>query len=319
MERRGAWLDPLLIGRGLAAVAAVLVAVAAVALEGCESRALMVWGALGAWTALSAFAFGARKLRLSEPLCELDERTAAAAEERHRMRLAAETAGRFREEFVAAVRHELKTPLNAILGFSDVLLQEVDGPLLAGQREDVEAIRSAGAYLQELVESVLAEWVPSDDVVQPLAPVDLTALVAAVARLLEGQLGGSTVRLEQHVDPATPAPLADERRLRQVLINLGTNAIRATRKGRIVLEASPHPDGARLTVRDTGGGIAEADLPSLFDEFTQAGSRHSRRGGTGLGLALTRDLVEWHGGRIEVESALDVGSAFHVILPLRAD
>ncbi|MEC7518555.1 MAG: HAMP domain-containing sensor histidine kinase [Myxococcota bacterium] len=274
----------------------------------------------GTCAAMLAWRPGTRpRPALDDALRSLDARIEAAAEERHRMRLAAETAGRFREEFVAAVRHELKTPLNAILGFSDVLLHDVDGPLSDAQREDVEAIRSAGTYLQDLVEAVLAEWVPSRDTPEPLAPVDLCALVREVARLLEGQLPGSAIRLEQRVSDDTPAPMADARRLRQVLINLGTNAIRATRQGAITLEAAPHEDGVRLTVRDTGAGIAEADLPKLFEEFTQLGAREGRRGGTGLGLALTRDLVEWHGGRIEVESELGVGSAFHVLLPTQAD
>jgi len=280
------------------------------------------WVLAATWTVVLVLTLSARTggaARVDDALRSLDARIEAAAEERHRMRLAAETAGRFREEFVAAVRHELKTPLNAILGFSDVLLHDVDGPLSDAQREDVEAIRSAGTYLQDLVEAVLAEWVPSRDTPEPLAPVDLCALVREVARLLEGQLPGSAIRLEQRVSDDTPAPMADARRLRQVLINLGTNAIRATRQGAITLEAAPHEDGVRLTVRDTGAGIAEADLPKLFEEFTQLGAREGRRGGTGLGLALTRDLVEWHGGRIEVESELGVGSAFHVLLPTQAD
>lgn len=280
------------------------------------------WVLAATWTVVLVLTLSARNggaARVDDALRSLDARIEAAAEERHRMRLAAETAGRFREEFVAAVRHELKTPLNAILGFSDVLLHDVDGPLSDAQREDVEAIRSAGTYLQDLVEAVLAEWVPSRDTPEPLAPVDLCALVREVARLLEGQLPGSAIRLEQRVSDDTPAPMADARRLRQVLINLGTNAIRATRQGAITLEAAPHEDGVRLTVRDTGAGIAEADLPKLFEEFTQLGAREGRRGGTGLGLALTRDLVEWHGGRIEVESELGVGSAFHVLLPTQAD
>ncbi len=244
----------------------------------------------------------------------LERRIGAAARARHEMRLRAETAGRFREEFVAAVRHELKTPLNAILGFTQVLLDEIDGPLTPQQREDVTAIRQAGLYLSELVDAVLEEWVP--DRAPPLAMrlVDLAMLTREVARLLEGQTVGKDVAIHVDVAADAPRPLGDARRLRQVLINLGTNALRATSRGEVTLSVTADPEGVRITVRDTGTGIPADALPKLFDEFVQVGSE--RRGGTGLGLALTRDLVDWHEGRIEVESQLGEGSAFHVILPL---
>lgn len=304
----------------LAAAAVVCVGALGVAqAAGADWGTGIALGVVSTFALLLAKPRRAESARLAAALRSLEERIEGAAEARHRMRLEAETAGRFREEFVAAVRHELKTPLNAILGFTEVLLQGVDGPLDETQREDVEAIRSAGVYLQELVEAVLSEWVPSQETPQLLEPIDIGALVREVARLLEGQLPQGAVEMRCEVDPTTPSPYADGRRLRQVLINLGTNAIRATREGFIALEAAPHEDGVRLTVRDSGPGIPETDIPRLFEEFSQAGSRESRRGGTGLGLALTRDLVEWHGGRIDVETRLGEGSAFHVILPRQAD
>jgi two-component system sensor histidine kinase/response regulator len=252
---------------------------------------------------------------VSEALGRLDDRFAEAADARMQMRLRAETAGRFREEFVAAVRHELNTPLNAILGFTEVLLQEVDGPLTPQQREDVEAIRSAGAYLQELVEAVLAEWAPDRNTPMPVMPVDLPVLAREVARLLEGQVPDDRVALRVEVVGDPPKPAADARRIRQVLINLGTNAIRATSRGSVTFEVAPHEEGVRLTVRDTGAGIPPERIPHLFEEFEQVGDAQANRGGSGLGLALTRDLVEWHGGRIEVASEPGAGSAFHVLLP----
>lgn len=254
-------------------------------------------------------------LEIQQALDDLDTQYAAAAQARLRMRLRAETAGRFREEFVAAVRHELNTPLNVILGFTEVLLQEVDGPLTPQQREDVEAIRSAGKYLQELVESVLAEWQPDRNTPLPVMPVDLPALAREVARLLEGQVTDRRLELRVEVVDDPPQPVADARRIRQVLINLGTNAIRATRRGRVTFEIAPDDRDVRLTVRDTGAGIPPERLPRLFEAFEQAGDPRANRGGSGLGLSLTRDLVEWHGGRIEVDSTPGEGSAFHVFLP----
>lgn len=227
----------------------------------------------------------------------------------------AETAGRFREEFVSAVRHELKTPLNAILGFADVLLEEVDGPLTERQREDVEAIRSAGEYLQELVEAVLAEWRPRKGTPLPIGWVDLRGLLEGVASILRGQLRGRPIEIRVEVPPDLRGPLADERRLRQVLINLGTNALRATARGTVTFSASDAGDHVRLTVADTGSGIDLDALPTLFSRFTQSGSERSREGGSGLGLALAREMVEWHAGWVEVETKADEGTRFSVVLP----
>ncbi len=250
----------------------------------------------------------------------LEERVEAAARQRRDMRMRAETAGRFREEFVAAVRHELKTPLNAILGFTQVLLDEIDGPLTPQQREDVTAIRQAGQHLSELVEAVLAEWAPEREAHSPLEPVDLGTIAREVGRLLEGQAAAKPgVRIVVEVDPEAPRPRGDARRLRQVLLNLGTNALRATSRGSVTIGVAPDPEGVRVTVRDTGTGIPPEMIPRLFEEFSQGGAASSQVGGSGLGLALTRDLVEWHDGRIEVSSTPGAGSTFSVVLPLVPD
>jgi signal transduction histidine kinase len=137
-----------------------------------------------------------------------------------------------------------------------------------------------------------------------------------VARLLEGQTVGKDVTVRVEVAPDAPRPQGDARRIRQVMINLGTNGLRATTHGTVTLAAASDPEGVRITVRDTGTGIASDVLPRLFEEFAQSRKGARQQGGTGLGLALSRDLVEWHGGRIEVETEPNQGTAFHVILPL---
>lgn len=311
-------MDRLWTIAGLLAVAAAL---SVVGVAGASTPQLIVMVGVGVLASL-----GVLIVRRGEaddptlgPLAELERRIAHAAETRQETRQRADAAGRFREEFVGAVRHELKTPLNAILGFTQVLLDEIEGELTPQQQEDVTAIREAGLYLSELVEAVLEEWVPDEDRPLSIGPVDLGALLGDVGRLLEGQTVGKGVKVRVEVAADTPQPLGDLRRLRQVMINLGTNALRATARGTVTLSAAPDPDGVRVTVRDTGTGIAPEMLPRLFEEFAQAGSLRSQAGGTGLGLALSRDLVEWHGGRIEVESSLGVGSVFHVILPLELD
>ena len=231
----------------------------------------------------------------------------------------AHTAGRFREEFVAAVRHELKTPLNAILGFADILLDAVDGPLTERQREDVVAIRAAGGYLEELVDAVLLEWRPTRGTPLPMQYVDVRSMLHQIARLLEGQIGDREITIGVDLSGSVPRPLADERRLRQALINLGTNALRATAKGAVVFSAEEQGSLLRITVADTGTGIAADALPTLFSRFAQAGSTASREGGSGLGLHLAREMIEWHGGFLEVETKLGEGTRFSVFLRLDAE
>ncbi|MGE0785052.1 MAG: sensor histidine kinase [Sandaracinaceae bacterium] len=256
-----------------------------------------------------------RDSAIDERMDRLDERIVTAREERYRLRVRAETAGRFREDFVGAVRHELNTPLNAILGFSDVLLQDVDGPLTPQQREDVEHIRAAGSYLGELVDAVLSEWHPDRFTPLPEVPIDATELFTRACRLLEGQRRHRDVALSFKISPSFVAPRADSRRVLQILINLGTNALRATERGTVSFEAKNAPGEARLIVRDTGSGIASSELEKIFDPFYRAAELEGS-GGSGLGLAIALELALWHGGHISVESVLGEGSAFTLHLPL---
>ncbi len=300
-----------------------LVALLAIALPlvaiGVDATAVAVLGALAALlalaTALAPLRHPASRVReLDEALDRVERDIAAAGEEWAAHVTRAETAGRFREEFVASVRHELRTPLNAILGFADVLLEEVDGPLDPRQREDVAAIRDAGSYLSELVQAALSEWSPRHGTPLPIAYVDLAPLLAQVARILEGQLAGRPIAIRVDVQKDLRGPIADERRLRQILVNLGTNALRATERGEVIFRAREDGDDVRITVVDTGVGIEPDALPTLFAPFTQAGSARSRDGGAGLGLSIVREMVEWHGGTIEIESQRGVGTSISVLL-----
>jgi len=257
-----------------------------------------------------------RRAATADALRRLDSRSKAAVAEARRVREAAEAKHRERDEFLAAVSHELRTPLNAIQGFSQVLLDEIDGPLNPSQREDLETILGAGAYLRDLVDEVLDASADPDSPLSRRGPTDVGALVRDVARLLEGQ------RRERPIDILTemPEPLPlfalDGRRVRQILVNLGTNAMKLTRRGHVLLSVAFDERELRIAVADTGPGIAKEDQDRIFRAHERLDpAPRARVEGWGLGLAIALEMVQLHGGRIEVRSDLGTGSTFTVVLP----
>jgi signal transduction histidine kinase len=225
------------------------------------------------------------------------------------------SADRDRAGFLAAVSHELRTPLNAILGFADVLMTEVDGPLTAEAREEVEQIRGSGKHLLDLINDILEfSALESGQLKLSRGRVDLAALAWEVVREAAGLVGQRPVSVRISGEGQVYAR-ADPKRVRQVLTNLVGNAIKFTLAGEVVVEVGRQDRWARVSVRDTGPGISPRERALIFQEYKQATEERARRRGTGLGLAIARRLVLMHGGKIEVESELGVGSTFHVLLP----
>ncbi len=223
-------------------------------------------------------------------------------------------ADRDRAGFLAAVSHELRSPLNAILGFADVLMTEVDGPLTAEAREEVEQIRGSGQHLLDLINDILEfSALESGQLKLSRARVDLAGLAGEVVREAAGLVGQRPVRVRMRGEQVHAR--ADSKRVRQVLTNLVGNAIKFTLSGEVVVEVGRHEGWASVSVRDTGPGISPQERAVIFQEYKQATEERARRRGTGLGLAIARRLVLMHGGKIEVESALGVGSTFRVLLP----
>ncbi len=243
-----------------------------------------------------------------------------------------ERVNRAKAQFLANMSHELRTPLNSVIGFSDLLLLGGQGSLTDDQRDALETIARNGRHLLELVNDVLdLAKVDAGRLDLHLRQVDLRAMVPDVLAGIE-----SLVRARSHtiVLELGDAPLvvqADETRARQVLFNLLSNAVKFTPPGGTITvrggrERTLLPVGegrlaereaVRITVADTGIGIAAEDLPRLFSEFTQLDASLGRRyEGTGLGLALCRRMMELHGGRIGVESTPTQGSTFWVDFPL---
>jgi signal transduction histidine kinase/DNA-binding response OmpR family regulator len=224
-----------------------------------------------------------------------------------------------KSDFLASMSHELRTPLNAIIGFSDLMREEPgDDGRATIPRDWIEHIHRSGQHLLELINDVLdLAKVDAGRLELHREPVDVAGAVSEVVAGLRPLAEPKHLALAARV-PSVIVDV-DRGRLRQVLYNLLSNAIKFTPDGgRITVTATSDDEAVRLAVSDTGVGIAAADVARVFEEFRQVGDHGQRQGGTGLGLALTRRLVEAHGGRIELASEPGRGSTFTVVLPLHA-
>ncbi|MBD2078193.1 GAF domain-containing protein [Phormidium sp. FACHB-592] len=243
----------------------------------------------------------------------VQQRTQALEQEK----LRSEAANRAKSEFLANMSHELRTPLNAVLGLSQMLQRELFGSLNPKQQEYVTCIHSSGNHLLLLINDILdLAKVEAGKEELALLPLSVSKLCAYCLTLVQERAFEQGLRLISHIDPRVSFCMADERRLKQILINLLSNAIKFTSVGDVSLTVQKQPQGLTFTVSDTGIGMAEAQIPLLFQPFVQLDSRLNRRyEGTGLGLALARELAQLHGGDITVESTLGQGSQFTLYLP----
>lgn len=238
------------------------------------------------------------------------------AEKAYRGDLArASAADRERAAFLAAVSHELRSPLNAILGFADILMEEVDGPLSPTAKEEVEQIRGSGQHLLSLINDILEfSALESGQLRLTRGRVDLLGLANEVMKEARGLVGDRP--LVVRVEGESVVARVDGRRVRQILGNLVNNAIKFTQQGHVIVRVQREGMQVSLSVTDTGPGISEQERALIFEEYKQARSERLRRRGTGLGLAITRRLVMLHHGSIKVESELGRGSTFKVLLPI---
>jgi signal transduction histidine kinase len=228
-----------------------------------------------------------------------------------------ETASRHKSEFLASMSHELRTPLNAIIGFSQVLQQRLFGEINEKQEEYLDDILSSGNHLLFLINDVLdLSKVEAGQVELEIATFSLRdALERGVVMLRERATKGG-VRLSLELASDVNLIDGDERRLRQVIFNLLSNAVKFTPQGGSVVVGTARANGeVQVSVTDTGPGIALEDQERIFEEFQQTDVGVQQHEGTGLGLALSRRLIELHGGRIWVESEVGHGSRFVFGLP----
>jgi signal transduction histidine kinase/CheY-like chemotaxis protein len=235
----------------------------------------------------------------------------------------AEQALRVKQQFVANVSHELRTPLNIIIGFSEtiVLSPEAYG-VKAIPRQlmgDINRIYRSARHLKSLIDDVL-DLSKIDAHQMPLLaePSSLTQIVCDATEMIESIVKRRGLKLIVNLPDSLPPIFLDRLRVRQVLLNLLTNAVRFTAEGEITVSVQPCAEAVQVTVADTGHGIAPEDMARVFEEFRQLdASLNKRYDGTGLGLALSRRFIEMHGGRLWAESELGQGSRFSFTLPLR--
>ncbi|MEW5957144.1 MAG: two-component regulator propeller domain-containing protein [Chloroflexota bacterium] len=227
---------------------------------------------------------------------------------------------RLKDEFLANTSHELRTPLNGIIGLAESLIDGVAGQLPGKATADLSMIASSGRRLASLVNDILDfSNLKHKQLELHLKPIGLRGMADVVLNLCQPLVGQKPVALVNHIPPDAPAVMADEHRVEQILLNLVGNAIKFTESGTIELSARPRPDEKFLavTVADTGIGIAPENLARVFESFEQAdGSTAREYGGTGLGLSITKQLVEMHGGAIQVSSTVGQGSRFTFTLPI---
>ena len=231
----------------------------------------------------------------------------------------AQWANSTKSEFLSAMSHEMRTPLNAIIGFGQIMADEMMGPLGNDRyREYAGDINDSGRHLLRLINDLLdVSRIEAGKLTLQLESIQFEQILRASLRLITAPARSAGIELETHVPPDLPRIEGDERRLRQIVINLLSNALKFTpRGGKITVSLAKKHEGIGFTVRDSGVGISPDDLARVTRPFEQSArylSQHQE--GSGLGLAVTNALVEQHGGTMTIESRLDHGTTVFVWLP----
>ncbi len=261
---------------------------------------------------LTSAAFALQTARLYEQVVETAERLREV--------------DRLKNQFLANMSHELRTPLNSIIGFSRVIMKGIDGPVNETQSQDLAAIHHSGQHLLGLINDILdLARIEAGKMELNFDRVEMPEIIKGVMSTTVGLVKDKPIQLVTDVPPNLPPIYADAIRIRQVMINLLSNASKFTDEGSITVKAQEvYGDGVRpvvqISVIDTGPGIPEKDLSKLFQTFSQVdGSATRRVGGSGLGLSICKNLVELHGGKIWIESKVGVGTTFHFTAPVYID
>jgi signal transduction histidine kinase/CheY-like chemotaxis protein len=227
---------------------------------------------------------------------------------------------RLKSEFLANMSHELRTPLNSIIGFSRVILKGIDGPINELQQQDLEAIHHSGQHLLDMINNILdLSKIEAGKMELRIEEIQLDDVIDSVVSTARGLVKEKPIRLLTEIPEQLPVVSGDRTRVRQIMLNLLQNAAKFTDEGTITvkIESLPEEGQMKISVHDTGIGIAEEDQDKLFERFSQVDSSLTRKvGGSGLGLSITKLLVEMQGGVIDLSSEVGQGSVFWFTLPL---
>ena len=227
---------------------------------------------------------------------------------------------RLKEQFISTISHELRTPLTAILGFSDLLLRQFHRQFPPNQTKLIERIFENGRHLLSLIEDILDfSNLRTNRIELELETFDLNELVTLTVEEMRSLSAQKKLALQTQFSAANTTVINDRKRLKQILVNLISNAIKFTDSGSVCVQVQSGKLGRiAIAVQDTGIGIDDAEFDSIFQEFRQINQTSTRQhGGTGLGLAITKALTELMGGEIAVQSKLGLGSTFTIELPQR--
>ena len=229
------------------------------------------------------------------------------------------TASRHKSEFLANMSHELRTPLNAIIGFSEVLSERMFGEINEKQAEYLDDILESGRHLLSLINDILdLSKIEAGRMELEATDFDLPSAIESTLMLVRERAHRRGITLARNIDERLAMIRGDERKVKQVLLNLLSNALKFTPEGgQIGVQAELRDGAAEISVTDTGVGIAPEDQETVFEEFRQVGMASKKVEGTGLGLAISRKFIELHGGKIWVKSQVGAGSTFAFTLPLQ--
>jgi signal transduction histidine kinase len=258
-------------------------------------------------------AFSPQQIRIARGIAHL----ASLALDTARLVEELEAANRVKSEFVATMSHELRSPLNIIIGYHELLLDGGFGPLTSSQREPLRRADRSARELLDLVSATLdLSRLEAKRIALDLGPVEVADLVDEIGRELADQPDRPQVEVRWSAAPGLPPLLTDRVKLKMVLKNLVENAVKFTERGRVELDAAPRTDGVEFGVTDTGVGIPPEAQAAIFEPFRQIDVGNRRvHGGAGLGLYIVKQLLVALGGTITVESAVGRGSTFRVWLP----
>lgn len=230
-------------------------------------------------------------------------------------------ANRLKTQFLSSMSHELRTPLNAIMNFTQIVSNQHAGPLNEKQVSFLGHVYDSSRHLLELINDILdLAKIDAGKAELHLESVDLNRIIRGIMSIAVGLTKDKGLKLYHEVDENIPTLMIDERRIRQVMLNIMSNAAKFTEKGSISLHAIIVDQYVQISVTDTGIGIPVDKIDAVFEEFRQLdGNLNRQQQGTGLGMALSKKLVEMHGGRIWIDSTVGIGTTVYFTLPLQAN